>query len=151
MKQYCKECIQLKDLSEYYKHPEWKNWVLWRCKECIKSWRKWDREREMARERDNKYYATKTETRERIRLHSIDWRERNPLKRKAHILVCNYLKKPNSIKPTECSNCGSEKRIHLHHEDYSKPKETIPLCQRCHLWYHAGHIEIDKTKTFNIP
>lgn len=60
----------------------------------------------MARNRDNRYYASQLKTRERIRLHSIRWREENPLKRQAHIIVSNYLKKSNALKFSECSHCG---------------------------------------------
>ena len=50
----CKECLIEKDLYEFYKHPQWVLWTLPRCKECIKTWRKTERERKMARVNDSK-------------------------------------------------------------------------------------------------
>lgn len=54
----CKECWEFKELcsDNWYKHKEWYLWVLWRCKECIKAWRKTERELKMARIRDKKRY-----------------------------------------------------------------------------------------------
>lgn len=136
MKQSCKQCSVEKELSEFYSHPEWKNWVLWRCKECIKEGRKSDEEREMARKVDRnrvrpegyEYEATKK------------YRKNNPKKYTAHNLVNNYYR--NNEKPNACKNCSSNLNIHMHHEDYDKPNEVIPLCQSCHTLRHKWRLNI---------
>lgn len=50
----CKECGEFKEVNieNWYRHSEGFLWVLWRCKECIKKWRKTEYERWMARERE---------------------------------------------------------------------------------------------------
>ena len=35
-----------------------------------------------------------------------------------------------------CAVCGSTKRIHWHHDDYSKPLDVIPLCPAHHKERH---------------
>ena len=38
---------------------------------------------------------------------------------------------------SECGTCGSNKNMHKHHDDYSKPLEIRWLCARCHMKLHA--------------
>lgn len=41
------------------------------------------------------------------------------------------------VQPTPCAQCGSNKRVQAHHEDYSKPLEVTWLCEACHKALHA--------------
>jgi len=138
-KQYCKECNILKEFSKFYSHPKWKNWVLWRCKECIKKWRSSDRERSMARIIDNNRTRPEWYTYNATLLS----RKRNPIWNRARAIVNNYFKYHKEDKPTECCICWSNSRIHLHHEDYSNPREVYPLCPLCHSARHKWEIELD--------
>lgn len=36
-----------------------------------------------------------------------------------------------------CVFCGSRDRVELHHFDYSRPLDVIPVCRRCHAGEHA--------------
>lgn len=150
MKQHCKECRELKELIEYYKHPQWLNWVLWRCKECIKKWRRSENERGKARVNDIKRSKFKNR-KEYAKINIKRYRENNPLKTKAHRIVNNYFRYKRDLQPRGCFNCKSKIAIEMHHEDYNKPKEIIPLCNLCHKWYHSWKIEIDKTIFLTIP
>lgn len=150
MKQHCKECRELKELTEYYKHPEWLNGVLWRCKECIKRWRRSEEERKKARVNDIK----RSKDIDRIKYTTQNtkrWRMENPKKRNAHKVVNNYYRYHRDEQPKECFNCNSKIAINMHHEDYDKPNEIIPLCNLCHKWYHFWKIEINKTNFLIIP
>jgi hypothetical protein len=42
-------------------------------------------------------------------------------------------------KPETCQHCGNiPKKLHGHHEDYSKPFDVIWLCFPCHRHFHKG-------------
>jgi len=76
IKLQCKECSLFKKLSDFYKHNDWYLWVLWRCKECIKEWRKWKYERWMAIVRDRNRYRNNIKR----RLYTIYYMVMNKLK-----------------------------------------------------------------------
>jgi len=149
MKQICKECWEEKELTEFYSHPQWKNWVLWRCKECIKKGRKSSRERELARkwEKDNRirpkwYWTTMCKK----------FRQENPEKYNAHKLVQNYLRRNFDVNPyIICKNCWTEWKLHMHHIDYNKPNIVIPLCPLCHSNVHNNTIKIKDEWIITLP
>lgn len=57
--------------------------------------------------------------------------------------VCNAIR-AGKITRQPCENCGTTKRIHAHHEDYSKPFEINWLCFDCHMSHHGifGHEKV---------
>jgi len=65
------------------------------------------------------------------------FRKNNKDKAKAWSTVGNALIRGEIIKPTTCSICGQEERLHGHHEDYSKPLEVKWLCHGCHMNEHS--------------
>lgn len=46
-------------------------------------------------------------------------------------------KREGRLKVLPCERCGSKKRIHAHHDDYTKPLDVIWLCSSCHCKLHA--------------
>ncbi|WP_436232408.1 single-stranded DNA-binding protein [Escherichia coli] len=60
----------------------------------------------------------------------------NPWKRKAHIIVGNFLRDGKLIRPPQCECCGSECKPQAHHCDYSKPTDVMWLCKSCHVEWH---------------
>lgn len=152
MLQECKECGIVKNINEYYKHPQWRNWVLWRCKECIKSWRKTEREKIMSRTHDRKRYHLNTSWRkDYIYSKSKSFRKKYPEKYEAHKKVWNFLRSNPEYKTDICCVCGKEWKTDLHHEDYLKPNQVYPLCRLCHANRHAGNIELDINKIIILP
>lgn len=145
----CKECNLEKELSEFYKHPQWVMGTLPRCKDCIKKWRKTEREREMARINDLK----RSKSPKRI-AYSIErtrkYRQVNPEKWNAHKLVNNFLRKNYLYKPSRCSICGSNSNLHYHHFDYSLPNMVISCCARCHKKLHSW-LSYDNTMITILP
>jgi transposase-like protein len=65
-----------------------------------------------------------------------NWRERNPEKHKAHIILNEAIRTKQIIKPKNCQKCDKEKPLQAHHEDYNKPLNVIWLCSSCH---HKTH------------
>jgi len=49
--------------------------------------------------------------------------------------VYNAVKK-GVLKRGVCKECGSDKYVHAHHEDYSKPLDVIWLCALHHVKIH---------------
>ena len=52
----CKKCGQEKELFGFYKHIQWKFWVMQPCKECKKDYARSDKYRIWARKRDYDRY-----------------------------------------------------------------------------------------------
>jgi len=66
-----------------------------------------------------------------------EYEDRYPEKRRAHVAVCNAVRRGRLIKPTSCVDCGKEAtRIEAHHADYSKRLDVAWLCQQCHITRH---------------
>jgi hypothetical protein len=62
----------------------------------------------------------------------------DPTKFRAREAVHNALKRGRLVRPDACVRCGRPSRkIHGHHEDYSKPLDVTWLCPRCHKTRHA--------------
>ena len=65
------------------------------------------------------------------------WQANNQVKRSAHIRLGNAVKSGKIVKPDACSVCGNtQRRIHGHHYDYSKPLDVIWVCPPCHREFH---------------
>ena len=146
----CKECWINKKLEEFYRHPLTKNWRMGRCKECVKKWRSSEEERIKARIYDNK--RSKTEKRRKYNTeHCKKYRVDNREKYLAQRLVWNFFRyKRKHLRPKECSHCNCDKNIELHHEDYLKPNQVIPLCSLCHSQHHIWKIQINKNNEIDI-
>lgn len=150
----CFKCNEIKELSFFYKHPEMADGHVNKCKECNKKdvrenrGRKIDYYREYdayrfqndprVRERHRRYQATPA-GKESIRTSTLNYINKRPEARAAHILVGNAVKSGVLIKPLSCSKCGdftSSRRLHAHHEDYYKPLDVVWLCVQCHVDEH---------------
>ena len=59
----------------------------------------------------------------------LKWMKNNAEKVKAHVMA---KKNKQLIKKDYCEICGVKEGLQMHHEDYTKPLETITLCPRCH-------------------
>ena len=146
----CKECEKEKILIDFYKHPQWFMWTLWRCKDCIREWRKTERERKMARVND--FNRSKTPERKKYqRERTVKYRKEQKQKYNAHKKVWSYLRYNKHKYSFECSICWNKEKIELHHEDYNKPNEVVPLCVTHHKGYHYGNNWIDLSKKIIFP
>ena len=136
----CKECWKFKEINteNRYTHSQWYLWVLWRCKECIKAWRKTEHERVMARRRDIERYYNNIWRREYIFESSKERRKRKGYSA-VHSKTDRYIKKL-WIRPNECPLCGYKWRVVAHHPDYNKWNEIVLCCQICHDKIHKWEL-----------
>lgn len=105
-----------------------------KCKDCTKTdVRKHRAENDSVREYDRRRGSRKT-------LGDLQkYRAENPEKYKAHSAVNSALRSGTLVKPEKCEDCGETKKLHGHHDDYSKPLEVRWLCARCHSIFHAKY------------
>jgi ribosomal protein S27AE len=151
----CFKCGEIKPLSEYYKHSKMADGHVNKCKECAKKdamknrkdnieyYQEYDRNRSNLPHRvDARYQYSKTEN-YRISHNSATsrWNKNNQKKKYAITMIGNAIRDKKLDKPSKCSNCNSEGRIHGHHDDYDKPIEVRWLCSKCHRSWHKEHGE----------
>ena len=127
------KCNKEKPLSDFYKHSQMKDGHLNKCKECVKEAANNHRSanlekiREYDRGRASLPHRRKLNTKTTKRM-----REDLPHVYKAHSAL-NYAVKIGKItKPTICSVCHKEKKLHGHHDDYTKPLDVEWMCVVCH-------------------
>ena len=66
---------------------------------------------------------------------------KDPIKKKARAALRNAVVSGTVIKPKSCSRCGiTDKPLHGHHFDYSKPLEVLWLCKKCHGLEHSKYV-----------
>lgn len=156
----CFKCNELKDISEFYKHNGMADGHLNKCKECTKKYvtshrnenieycREYDRKRANSPSRlESKQRYRSSERGKYVVLKSHKrYREKFPSKRKAHIIVGNFLRDGKIIRPDRCEKCRVECKPQAHHCDYTKPLEVMWLCQSCHVEWHKNNTPIYETK-----
>jgi len=156
MEKECRRCFKSKPLSEYYQHKQMFDGYLNVCKECTKKRVEVHREkninkiREYDRNRPNKKERVEKTKQRRDWLRTNDkqkyqdqiiapkkkWDENNPEKKRAQTILNNAVRDKRIDKPTCCSVCEKETRLHGHHNDYSKPLDVEWMCAVCHKAFH---------------
>ena len=139
----CSECRIEKIADDFYWHPQTRDKLLPRCKECIKKWRKTERELSMARVRDKKRLSD-PKRKAYARKHLLSFRERNPEKYKAQCLVNHFFSKYPEFKEKKCRVCDKECLLHYHHFNYEIPNNVIPCCPACHSKFHRNLLEVSE-------
>ena len=147
----CKQCENFKELNHdlWYKHNEWFMWVLWRCKQCIKWWRKTEHELSMARKRDSYRYYNNPNRRSYVISSSID-RRKEKWYAEIHS-ACYRIIKKLWIRPTVCPICKlKHSRIESHHYNYQHPFKIIFCCKLCHSKLDRWIIDYQKCDIIDI-
>jgi hypothetical protein len=149
MMKACFKCLEVKPLSEFYKHPMMADGYLNKCKDCAKCDVKENREKrreyymEYDRNRPNAAQRVKACC-ERARTAKgkiqkkkaiSNYRERHPLKYAAKIMTTNAIRDGRLVRQP-CEVCGGTDKIHAHHEDYTKPFDVNWLCMAHHVARH---------------
>lgn len=145
MNKLCKVCGVTGDAAKFY------NGVPSRCCECHKRLIRENRAAKIDyyRAYDAKRYAEDARVKDRIiRYAKTDngkaahkrskkkWRETNPEKRAAHIILGSAIRSGKITKPNICEKCRIGCSPHGHHYDYTKPLDVIWLCAKCHTVEH---------------
>ena len=132
----CFKCGAEKPLTEFYKHKRMADGHLNKCKECTKRdvntnrYEKLDYYQAYDRERSSEDHRVVAR-----REYQPRYRSENPEKYKAHTILNNAVRDGKVVK-TACEVCGATKRVHGHHDDYSKPLDVKWLCTKHHQERH---------------
>ena len=152
----CFKCGEVRNLSDFYKNPQMSDGHVNKCKECnkrdvrenrkdkVEYYREYDSKRSMVPQRvEARMIYQSTENGKCAMLKARkNWREKNPIKRAAQIMVGNAVRDGRLYKGKSCEGCGqSPKRLHGHHDDYAYPLIVRWLCPKCHFKWHKEHGE----------
>lgn len=147
----CFKCGLLKELKEFYKHPQMLDGHVNKCKECnkkdvrenrkdkIQYYIEYDKNRANLphRIKARKEYSQTEEGKVAHRRARKIWADNNTIKRAAQIILGNAVRDRRLIKSKTCESCGCEhSRIHGHHDDYNYPMIVRWLCPKCHNKWH---------------
>lgn len=128
----CFKCQRELPLSDFYKHKQMKDGHLNKCIQCTKKdvslnrFDNIDRYREYDRKRGSRQDYS----------YVKEYRNKFPNKYKAHSMVGNSIRDGKLFKE-DCCCCGSNEKIHAHHDDYLKPLNVRWLCAGCHSLWHS--------------
>lgn len=136
MEKKCFKCGAVKPLHDFYKHHGMADGHVNKCKECNRAYVSENRQKniEYYREYDRERGARQPPEYER------EYRRKYPRKYKAHYLVSNAIRDKKLFREP-CSECGSEIRIHAHHDDYARPLNVRWLCAAHHKQWHVKNGE----------
>jgi hypothetical protein len=73
------------------------------------------------------------------------YRERNPGKYKAQQRAAYAIRRGLLVRGN-CEGCGTDQKVHAHHDDYSKPLQVRWLCYLCHKAEHPVSDEDKEVK-----
>ena len=128
----CKDCGSVKSHDDFYG-------IQGECKECTKTRvKKHRRENESVREYD-RVRAKLPHRKAHARKITVAWRKQNPQAYKAQTALGNALR-DGKISKEPCTFCSTERHVHGHHRDYSRPLEVVWLCAKCHHRLHTRRL-----------
>lgn len=135
----CKRCDIEKPLTEYYKHSGMKDGHLNICKDC--------KRKESIQHRNDNIEKVRAYDRKRgnrqCKSYLKEYRNNNKEKYKAHNKVNNAIR-DGKLKKENCEVCGTSKKVHAHHDDYSKPLDVRWLCPKHHRQHHTKKDKNDR-------
>ncbi len=114
-----------------------KDGYLNKCKPCAKEDATANRNKNIEKVRE--YDRQRGKLPHRLKLNTKvtkDMRNRLPHVYKAHNALNNAVRDGKIVKPLLCSVCNKEKKLHGHHDDYSKPLDVEWMCSTCHKAFH---------------
>jgi hypothetical protein len=152
----CIKCGEMKSIQDFYCHPRMADGHLNKCKTCVLAYvhrhrlenidriREYDRQRGHSQKNKNRVREYYRKNKEKMLAHSKKWAREHKLERAAHIITGNAIRY-GRLKRQPCRGCGSEERVHAHHEDYTRPLDVTWLCQGCHGKRHREINEMERS------
>lgn len=145
----CMKCNVVKPLDDFYRHKMMADGRLGKCKECTKAdvrknrlenveyFRYYDRLRsnDPKRIKARAEYAASEHGKQVGNAIKAKSGHKHANKKIAAQMVNNAVRS-GKLKKLPCEVCGSTKRIHGHHDDYSKPLSVRWLCPKHHAEHH---------------
>jgi len=135
-KKECFKCRKTLPLTEFYKHKHMRDGHVNKCKRCNKIDVKANREKNIDYYREYDRGRGYRQTPE----YNKEYRQKFPTKYRAVSLVSKAVRDKKLFKEP-CETCGSEDRVHAHHDDYAKPLNVRWLCAAHHSQWHLENGE----------
>lgn len=155
MEKRCFKCEKTKPVLDFYKHAGMADGRLGKCIECAKIdvKKRYNTEPEKLRAYElkrNKLPARRASKKDYLKT----WRKKNRDKSRAHKEIGRKTA-AGKIQREPCSVCGTNKYVHAHHDDYSKPLVVLWLCAKHHKLRHKeldeSNGKIEYTKRSSSP
>ncbi len=129
----CTGCKEEKNESEFQARKSSKDGLTARCKDCLSNY---DRARASLPHRveARKKYAQSNKGKIKGNAAKKAWQDRNLIKRSAHIIVGNAIRRGDLIKEP-CEKCG-EIIVDAHHDNHEYPLDMRWLCKKHHAKLH---------------
>lgn len=127
----CCRCKELKKITGFSLDRSREDGVSVLCKSCNNKY--YELNKESIKKRTAKYRRANPEACEIWSRKAID---KHPEKHRARN-ICGRAIKNGVLVKEHCMVCGSNKNIHAHHEDYTKPLSVWWLCKQHHKDRHA--------------
>lgn len=135
----CFKCGTTRSLGEFYRNAGMADGTFNKCKECTKQDVQKNRADKVEYYRAYDRARANTKVRKELRDRtSRRIRAEQPEKYAARTAVNNAIRDGRLVKGP-CEVCGATKRVHAHHDDYSKPLDVRWLCPKHHAEAHGGH------------
>jgi hypothetical protein len=130
----CSSCNEKKPESDFQVRKASKDGLTASCRQCLKKRdaKRYPKEREI-RSLQRKVYMSTPEGKSSHKKAVKQWQEKNALRRAAHVIFGNALRKGKIVKQP-CFVCG--KKAEAHHPDYGRPLDVVWLCTAHHKEVH---------------
>ena len=137
VKKYDKEKEHKRYLRKKAKNPERYKALNY---ECVKRYRKKNRDKVRAQGREYAKRKPKKTLTEKEKAKKVEWvqkwQRKNREKTRAQGKLRYAVKIGKIKKPENCEVCNKVTKLEGHHRDYKKPLEVIWVCRACHAYTH---------------
>lgn len=146
MNKTCSSCQEVKNVGEFYAHPDGFLGVMHICKLCHRVRMKIRALTNPAVQEYDKKRAKRPDRKAKSAQIVKAFRATKPEAYKAHNAANNALR-DGKLQRQPCAMCGTWNHVHKHHSDYREPLKVTWLCAKCHHRAHAifpeirGHVE----------